>query len=293
MWIMCSQVSLKLDTWTEAVRWSAQEDGWSGWDFDHLFKLCQNLVDIDGELGVVRFAHLSVREFLVEKNLEGDGHRMMAEGCAAILALPYSEGDTTPSNIIRRIGYAYEYWGTHMMKSPRKDVDSYPHSVNMLVLPGRRQRWMEGSYGYEPFSTLWEVANEAIPWDSLHDYIGSKCHYLFIFAFLGIHVTDQYWPPNAATMIDADDVSLFERAIEYDHLQMLTKLLDNGGEIPGDVLERVQQRSLPKCSQKATELIENYLASRTPAPDLVVEPPPRWTVPFLQPIIQVFRWFTG
>lgn len=74
---------------------------------------------------------------------------------------------------------------------------------------------------------------------------------------------------------------------------MLARLLDDGGEIPGDVLERVEQRSLPGCSQRATELIDNYLASRTPVPKPVIEPPPLWTVPFLKPIIQRFRWFIG
>lgn len=195
--------------WSEAVKWSAQQDGWSGWDFDHLFKLCQNLVDVDGQFGVVRFAHLSVREFLVEKDLEGEGHRIMAEWCAAIIEWQYYGGDQHILSVRERMRYALSNWGTHMLKGPRKDTDGYPYSVYMLVLRERGHHWTHLDSQF-PFYMLYSDEGK---WYWMKPHI-SNCHYLFIFAFLGIHATGRYWPHNAATLIDSAGLSLFESAIK-------------------------------------------------------------------------------
>lgn len=212
----------------------------------------------------------------------------MAEWCAAIIEWQYYGGDQHILSVRERMRYALSNWGTHMLKSPRKDADGYPHSVYMLALRERGHHWTHLDSQF-PFYVLYSDEGK---WYWMKPHI-SNCHYLFIFAFLSIHATGPYWSHNAATLKDSAGISLFESAIKCDHLQMLTRLLDDGGEIPGNVLERVEQRSLPGCSQRATELIDNYLASRTPVPKPVIEPPPRWTVPFLKPIIQRFRWFIG
>lgn len=134
-------------------------------------------MDIDAELWVVRFAHLSVREFLVEKNLEGEGYRMMAEWRAGIMTWKDFKGNIPNVILLNWWDYVFCNWGTHMLKSPRKDVDAYLWSVNMLVFPERRKVWTR------PFVSKrtknWFIKN-----------ISSGCHYLFIFARLGMHASE-------------------------------------------------------------------------------------------------------
>lgn len=61
MWVMCSEELLTEGVWTEMSYWPipVPRDG-----ADILFELCQNLVTLDSGSSVVRFAHLSVQEYL-------------------------------------------------------------------------------------------------------------------------------------------------------------------------------------------------------------------------------------
>ncbi|RPA94670.1 hypothetical protein L873DRAFT_1700709, partial [Choiromyces venosus 120613-1] len=67
MWLMSSAVPLTAQNWVEVVDWAARMDSREGLNMNQLLDLCRYLVFVDKESGIVRFAHLSVREFLEKK----------------------------------------------------------------------------------------------------------------------------------------------------------------------------------------------------------------------------------
>lgn len=90
MWLMFSAIPLTMQNWVEVVGWTAQMDSPEGLNDQvlnsvQLLELCRYLVFFDQESGIVRFAHLSVREFLETKFATSDAHFMIAESCAAHL----------------------------------------------------------------------------------------------------------------------------------------------------------------------------------------------------------------
>lgn len=87
-------------------------------DREAILRFCNNLVTWDSELDVLRFAHLSVQEFLEETPCKtADAHAMAAETCLLALCLP---NQTTGSLCVwTETGnqvepYYAEHWGHHI-----------------------------------------------------------------------------------------------------------------------------------------------------------------------------------
>lgn len=80
MWIMCSRELLTKEQWAEFSYWP-KEFPKDSHHIDTLFELCRNLVTWDSQLKVVRFAHLSVHEYLETKFSSVDTNSMAAESC--------------------------------------------------------------------------------------------------------------------------------------------------------------------------------------------------------------------
>lgn len=105
MWIMYAQRLLTKEEWIEL---SYFPKGVPQGGEDDLFELCQNLVKWDSESRVMRFAHLSVREYLETEFDPLDAHSMAAEWCFSLLATNHSETGIEP------LDYASKSWAFHV-----------------------------------------------------------------------------------------------------------------------------------------------------------------------------------
>ncbi|KAL7266228.1 hypothetical protein RUND412_011235, partial [Rhizina undulata] len=88
-WIICAKSPLTVDEIIEAVsitpmQWAEKPDHAS---ITHttLLDVCQNLLVLDKELGVLRTAHFSVTEFLLVKINSAEAHTFAAEVCLTLL----------------------------------------------------------------------------------------------------------------------------------------------------------------------------------------------------------------
>jgi hypothetical protein len=80
MWIMCSEEPLSKRLWAEATHWAVPDAGTV--KHSTLLELCHDFVVFDNESNVVRFAHLSVREYLEEGPFKNDDiHGEVAKCC--------------------------------------------------------------------------------------------------------------------------------------------------------------------------------------------------------------------
>lgn len=105
MWVMCSGRPLSPDELVAAsviaLRLSSdpsKAEG-AGVDIDVILKLCHNLVVVDNQLNVVRFAHLSVQEFLEVNGWDAIlTNSMAAEVCLSFLLEPEKWAVDPPEN---------------------------------------------------------------------------------------------------------------------------------------------------------------------------------------------------
>ncbi|KAL7276646.1 hypothetical protein RUND412_000351 [Rhizina undulata] len=90
-WILCTKSPLTLDEILDAVsitpmKWVERLDHvYDDVSYLTLLDVCQNLVVLDEEFGVLRTAHFSVTEFLLEKLDIRDAHSAAAEVCLTLL----------------------------------------------------------------------------------------------------------------------------------------------------------------------------------------------------------------
>lgn len=131
MWILAAQKPLSPGEWLDGVSWALLEPGGELPEFNMhvLLEICQNLVVHDSQQGVVRFAHLSVREFL-SNSLEQQAFEVTAQACLAVLqhsdtlsAQPASSADFKPFH-----RYSVRYWPEHLQlcgwNNPRSKLPS-------------------------------------------------------------------------------------------------------------------------------------------------------------------------
>lgn len=78
--------------------------------------VCQNLVVLDEQLKVVRFAHFSVQEFLLTQFNSEDGHSCVAEICLTTLLTPYPIRNHT-AEVHYMMDYASVNWPAHVRRS--------------------------------------------------------------------------------------------------------------------------------------------------------------------------------
>lgn len=118
MWVMCSCRPFSPNELAAVV--SLQTPGFMRYelDMDVLFGLCHNLLAYDRQLNVVRFAHLSVREFFEKNHFNMvDIHSIAAEFCLSILTNPVNcvadWGPTSDQYSNPVTEYAVLYWPSH------------------------------------------------------------------------------------------------------------------------------------------------------------------------------------
>ena len=110
MWVMCSRRPLSSEEWASFSYWPEPADQDTG--AYPLLKMCHNLVTVDNQMQVVRFAHLSVQEYLekLDDFTAEKANSMAARFCLSVLL---SDEMPIPSLLRESFGYSRGYWVEH------------------------------------------------------------------------------------------------------------------------------------------------------------------------------------
>ena len=110
MWVMCSRRPLSSEEWASFSYWPEPADQDTG--AYPLLKMCHNLVTVDNQMQVVRFAHLSVQEYLekLDDFTAEKANSMAARFCLSVLL---SDEMPIPSLLREAFGYSRGYWVEH------------------------------------------------------------------------------------------------------------------------------------------------------------------------------------
>lgn len=123
MWLMCSQELLTDRLWTEMAYWpkSVPPNG-----AQILFELCRNLVAWDRQSRLVKFAHLSVNEYLDTVFGLIHTNTMAAQQCLSL----FEQSVTTPG--AQFLTYASRHWPDHMELCYSRDQEINEDLLNQL-----------------------------------------------------------------------------------------------------------------------------------------------------------------
>jgi hypothetical protein len=120
MWILGAEETLSPEEWAGGVSWALpRPDGKSPkLETPVLLDVCQNLVVHDRQRNVMRFAHLSVREFLEAKALDRQAAGMAACACLAILQHPHTldAQPTASTDFTSFHRYSIRHWSEHVLR---------------------------------------------------------------------------------------------------------------------------------------------------------------------------------
>lgn len=114
MWVMCSCRPFSPDELVTVI-----SQGYPSLDTQSLFKICHNLLTLDRQLNIVRFAHLSVREFLEKSQFTiAESHTMASESCLSYLMKPGALAEVralaSNHNMPPVAAYPVLYWPIHV-----------------------------------------------------------------------------------------------------------------------------------------------------------------------------------
>jgi hypothetical protein len=141
-WLLCAQrplhnteliAAISLSTEGQRLKLSNRQ----------VLDICCNLVVLDKEIHIFRFAHLSVREYLESREdyTEYESHRLAAERCVDTLIseltskLPL-ESMVKQDSVLRH--YATLYWPVHCERSGSDQImDGLKNKVRQFLLQGR------------------------------------------------------------------------------------------------------------------------------------------------------------
>jgi hypothetical protein len=91
-WLLCAQRRLSVEEFLAAVSVGAEGTITTKLSKERVLDICYNLVIFDTELSVFRFAHLSVREFLIKREFTHEAaHALAAERCLRVCLSNYDD----------------------------------------------------------------------------------------------------------------------------------------------------------------------------------------------------------
>jgi len=131
MWLACAIELLTPDVWCAATSRSASIAFGREVELDmhSLLKICHNLAVWDRQSGVMRFAHLSVQEFLEKTQFTAvEAHHVAAECCLSLLCSPdgdrcWGGGESSdPSGWHPFATYCLTFWANHVQQC---DTDTH------------------------------------------------------------------------------------------------------------------------------------------------------------------------
>ncbi|KAI5836997.1 hypothetical protein DFP73DRAFT_601596 [Morchella snyderi] len=118
-WLLCAQEACTAGSVIQALaidpgNAELSQDGLT-WTIPGILGICKSLVVHDEALGIFRFAHFSVQEFLVVDPGFGreSSNEYVAEVCVTALLYHHGEGSAIPE----LYAYAMRYWGDHVRHS--------------------------------------------------------------------------------------------------------------------------------------------------------------------------------
>ena len=161
MWVMCSQRPLASQEWARVSYWPKSADEDTG--AYPLLKMCRNLVTLDSKSQVVRFAHLSVQEYL-EKLDDFTAEKPNSMAASVCLSALLSEETSTPSPFGEASRYHVAYWMEHVSRcTGSQDVlDLVRSFLGTPVKPGQAYRnWLQI---VERLNSDWDSRNLVQPW---------------------------------------------------------------------------------------------------------------------------------
>ncbi|KAL0631457.1 hypothetical protein Q9L58_009678 [Maublancomyces gigas] len=143
MWVMCSCRPFSPDELVTVISQGSPSEGVL--DTQSLFKICHNLLTLDRQLNIVRFAHLSVREFLEKTQFTiVESNTMASESCLSYLMKPGTLMEvralvySTHAYALPVAAYPAFYWPIH--------VQACQHQGSSLQLSGLLIDFLRMSY---------------------------------------------------------------------------------------------------------------------------------------------------
>ena len=157
-WLLCAQRLLTVDELAAAVLWPFRDSADSDWESgtheddesndspvilpeNDIIRLCRNLVVLDAEAGVFRFAHQSVREYLLLRHdyTAEDQHVVAAERCLDIYLDQTRLGSTRPGLLAQNLRlelYARYFWPIHCKEAEHHDRQEFRQKFVDFMIQG-------------------------------------------------------------------------------------------------------------------------------------------------------------
>jgi predicted acetyltransferase len=237
MWILGAEEPLSPDEWAGGVSWALlRPDGKPlKLEMPVLLDVCQNLVVHDGQQNVMRFAHLSVREFLETKVLDRQAAEMVASACLAILLhpctlniQPIASTDFTPFH-----RYSIRYWPEHVLRcnDPTSQLSSILSAfMGSFVHPADTYiHWLEAATTMSDHDVIDYVFQ-----DTIRRLRSTPPNPLFAAAYFGFKKgCSHLWEPNTFDPNCTNDAqeTLLYLASSQGHTATVRLLLQNGADI--------------------------------------------------------------
>ncbi|KAL7267907.1 hypothetical protein RUND412_009491, partial [Rhizina undulata] len=149
-WIICAKRPLTMLEITEAtsvipMQW-AERPGHGNVTPETFLDVCQNLVVLDKELGVLRTAHFSVTEFLWKTISAGEAHTAAAEACLTLLCSEnhVSTSRQTENHVLDNYAlcdYVMGNWAEHVRLSGDGN-STLTELLKMFFQPSAYSKWL-------------------------------------------------------------------------------------------------------------------------------------------------------
>ncbi|KAH0557050.1 hypothetical protein GP486_005162, partial [Trichoglossum hirsutum] len=237
-WLLCAQKPLSTTEFIAAVY--VDTDGeYASITHIQMLNMCCNLVVLDTELDIFRFAHLSVREYLEgRKDYKSDlTHAIAAERCLDVLL---ADTELTQPQTLRMNAtlaqYATLYWAVHSESSRHaRRKDRLAESFTQFLVQG----W-EATPSFERWILAVDSAYHSLRWndsleDKLRETICSPPTPLFAACVFGFVEVVEYLSRSDGVDFSrrntASTATGLHLASRYGHLNVAKILLDKGAEV--------------------------------------------------------------
>ncbi|KAI9732636.1 MAG: hypothetical protein M1834_003972 [Cirrosporium novae-zelandiae] len=160
-WLLCLTENLKAPEFLKLVSstiQSAQLHRSKGLTKESLLKLCSNFVVFNEETNTFRFAHISVKEYLLRRRTEytlPESHALAAETCLWYLCQPLREVHRRECASCQ--GYMFHCWGIHCNRAEAQNREKNP-------LKKQFDGFVKGSFFFRRWIREWKN----------HDYVAER-----------------------------------------------------------------------------------------------------------------------
>jgi hypothetical protein len=232
MWILAAERPLSPGEWAGGVSWALpRPDGKSSkLKTPVLLDVCQNLVVHDGQRNVMRFAHLSVREFLEAKALDQQAAEMAASACLTTLQQPHTLNaqPIAPTDFTPFHRYSIRYWPEHVL---RCDDNDHTHQLSS-TLSAFMGSYVRPADGYIQWFNAAASINVGFG-DTINRLRSTPPNPLVAAAYFGFQkVCSHLWEQNTFDPNFTNDAqeTLLYLASSKEHIATVRLLLQNGAD---------------------------------------------------------------